>query len=247
MESNCTGKERDAESGLDYFGARYYASNMGRWMSPDWSAKVEPVPYSKLDDPQTLNLYGYLTNNPLSRTDPDGHGPLWDKFVAIFYGKASAGPGVGTELKATKYAKLEVGTKAQVEVRGSSSGVDVTAKGTLGKTSAGVSGEVDKQIVKDGKLDPQPMTTTGNVGINPATADPNEIGVEGHVGAIGIEDGVDVDKAKEFGSAVADSFNALGQYIINAVTPGSNASLSPPGVPGGNPLGIPLPSSPPPQ
>jgi RHS repeat-associated protein len=33
-----TGKERDAESGLDYFGARYYASNMGRWMSPDWSA-----------------------------------------------------------------------------------------------------------------------------------------------------------------------------------------------------------------
>jgi len=30
-----TGKERDTESGLDYFGARYYGSNMGRWMSPD--------------------------------------------------------------------------------------------------------------------------------------------------------------------------------------------------------------------
>jgi RHS repeat-associated protein len=30
-----TGKERDSESGLDYFGARYYGSNMGRWMSPD--------------------------------------------------------------------------------------------------------------------------------------------------------------------------------------------------------------------
>jgi RHS repeat-associated protein len=39
-----TGKERDAESGLDYFGARYYASSMGRFMSPDWSAKEEPVP-----------------------------------------------------------------------------------------------------------------------------------------------------------------------------------------------------------
>lgn len=247
--SRSTGKERDAESGLDYFGARYYASSMGRWMSPDWSAKQEPVPYSKLDDPQTLNLYGYLTNNPLSRTDPDGHGPLWDKFVAIFYGKASAGPGVGTELKATKYAKVEIGAKAQVEVRGSSSGVDVTAKGvaeakvTLGKTSAGVSGEVDKQIVKNGNLDPQPTTVTGNVGINPATAGPNEIGVEGHVGAIGLEGGVDVDKAKEFGSAVADSVNALGQYIINSVTPNPNASPSPPGVPGGgNPLGIPLPT-----
>jgi hypothetical protein len=33
-----TGKERDTESGNDYFGARYYASSMGRWLSPDWSA-----------------------------------------------------------------------------------------------------------------------------------------------------------------------------------------------------------------
>jgi RHS repeat-associated protein len=68
-----TGKERDAESGLDYFGARYYASNMGRWMSPDWSAKEDPVPYAKLDDPQSLNLYGYVGNNPLARADADGH------------------------------------------------------------------------------------------------------------------------------------------------------------------------------
>jgi RHS repeat-associated protein len=30
-----TGKERDTESGNDYFSARYYASSMGRWMSPD--------------------------------------------------------------------------------------------------------------------------------------------------------------------------------------------------------------------
>ena len=49
MHYKFTGKERDAESGLDYFGARYYASNMGRFMSPDWSAKEEPVPYSKLE------------------------------------------------------------------------------------------------------------------------------------------------------------------------------------------------------
>ncbi|WP_353071992.1 RHS repeat-associated core domain-containing protein [Tunturiibacter gelidoferens] len=68
-----TGKERDTESGLDYFGARYYASDMGRFMSPDWAAKAEPVPYSKLDDPQTLNLYSYVRNNPLSGVDPDGH------------------------------------------------------------------------------------------------------------------------------------------------------------------------------
>jgi hypothetical protein len=46
---------------------------MGRWLSPDWSAKEEPVPYAKLDDPQTLNLYAYVRNNPLSRVDADGH------------------------------------------------------------------------------------------------------------------------------------------------------------------------------
>ena len=68
-----TGKERDADSGNDYFGARYYASSMGRFMSPDWSAKEEPVPYAKLDDPQSLNLYAYVQNNPLSSVDNDGH------------------------------------------------------------------------------------------------------------------------------------------------------------------------------
>lgn len=68
-----TGKERDSESGNDYFGARYYASTMGRFLSPDWSAKEEPVPYAKLDNPQTLNLYQYMRNNPLGGVDADGH------------------------------------------------------------------------------------------------------------------------------------------------------------------------------
>ena len=76
-QSRSTGKERDTESGNDYFGARYYASSMGRFMSPDWAAKAEPVPYAKLDDPQSLNLYAYVRNNPLSRADIDGHSPDW--------------------------------------------------------------------------------------------------------------------------------------------------------------------------
>ncbi|HTV55435.1 MAG TPA: RHS repeat-associated core domain-containing protein [Terriglobia bacterium] len=72
-ENHFTGKVRDTESGNDYFGARYYASSMGRWLSPDWSAKVEPIPYAKLDDPQSLNLYAYVQNNPLTASDADGH------------------------------------------------------------------------------------------------------------------------------------------------------------------------------
>jgi RHS repeat-associated protein len=72
-EHHFTAKERDTETGLDYFGARYYASNMGRFMTPDWAVKAEPVPYAKLGNPQTLNLYAYMNNNPLSGVDPDGH------------------------------------------------------------------------------------------------------------------------------------------------------------------------------
>jgi len=63
-----TGKERDAESGLDYFSARYYASNMGRFMSPD-PAGVRAI---KLANPQTWNWYAYVQNNPLRYTDPTG-------------------------------------------------------------------------------------------------------------------------------------------------------------------------------
>ena len=64
-----TGKERDTESGLDNFGARYNASSMGRFMSPD------PDQESGIDNmgnPQMWNGYSYVGNNPLNRTDPSG-------------------------------------------------------------------------------------------------------------------------------------------------------------------------------
>ncbi len=72
-ENHFTAKERDPESGNDYFGARYYASSVGRWLSPDWSDIPATVPYANFLNPQTLNLYAYVGNNPLSRFDDDGH------------------------------------------------------------------------------------------------------------------------------------------------------------------------------
>ena len=68
-----TGKERDPNTGLDYFGARWYAGTIARFMTPDWSGSPVPVPYADLTDPQTLNLYSYVRNNPLGKRDPDGH------------------------------------------------------------------------------------------------------------------------------------------------------------------------------
>ena len=62
-----TGKERDSESGNDYFGARYYASSMGRFMSPD-----KPFADQHVANPQSWNLYSYTRNNPLRFVDDDG-------------------------------------------------------------------------------------------------------------------------------------------------------------------------------
>jgi len=64
---------QDSESGLDFFGARYFSGAQGRFTTPDWSARPQPVPYAKFTDPQTLNLYSYVRNNPLSLRDLDGH------------------------------------------------------------------------------------------------------------------------------------------------------------------------------
>lgn len=68
MHYKFTGKERDTESGLDYFGARYYASSMGRFMSAD-PVIITP---ERLANPQQLNLYAYVANNPLRYIDPTG-------------------------------------------------------------------------------------------------------------------------------------------------------------------------------
>ena len=65
----CSSKERDAESGLDYFGARYYSGAMGRFTSAD-----APFADQHPGDPQRWNLYSYVRNNPLRYVDDDGHG-----------------------------------------------------------------------------------------------------------------------------------------------------------------------------
>jgi RHS repeat-associated protein len=73
QEYRFTGKEHDPETNNDYFGARYYSSTMGRFLTPDWSATPVPIPYAVMGNPQTLNLYSYVENNPITSTDPDGH------------------------------------------------------------------------------------------------------------------------------------------------------------------------------
>ena len=67
-ETHFTDKLRDQESSLDYSGARYYNSTLGRFTIPDPTG----LGYADPTNPQSLNLYSYAQNNPLSNSDPTG-------------------------------------------------------------------------------------------------------------------------------------------------------------------------------
>lgn len=92
------GKERDAETGFDYFGARYLHGTTGRFTSPDAWIFADPA------RPQSWNLYVYVLNNPLRFIDPDGHDPCKSDYydddgnpTPCFRSSATGGGGGGRE------------------------------------------------------------------------------------------------------------------------------------------------------
>lgn len=82
-----TGKERDTESGNDYFSARYYSSSMGRFMSPDPIIQNE----LRMINPQRWNKYAYVINNPLILTDPTGMDAAYVNFSGMAGGFGHSG------------------------------------------------------------------------------------------------------------------------------------------------------------
>ncbi|HSW87825.1 MAG TPA: RHS repeat-associated core domain-containing protein [Candidatus Saccharimonadales bacterium] len=71
-----TGQEKDSETGLNYYNFRYYNSHTRRFTQPD---DIFPNQY----DPQQLNRYSYVGNNPLTRTDPTGHFFVMDDIAEV--------------------------------------------------------------------------------------------------------------------------------------------------------------------
>jgi len=133
-----TGKERDEETGLYYFGARYYASWLGRWASCD--------PSMRLEDP---NAYAYVTNDPIAKFDPDGRREFklgsfaWGAavaavtivaVVAVVATAGAAAPGVGIGIGMLLTASAE-GTAAAITF-----GAGLAEATTL---SVGIAGAVD--------------------------------------------------------------------------------------------------------
>ena len=86
LRQKFTSKERDTETGLDYFGARYYGSGLGRFNSAD----PLMLGLKQVVNPQRWNRYAYVVNNPLALYDPDGQddqgqggSKVIDVFIAI--------------------------------------------------------------------------------------------------------------------------------------------------------------------
>ncbi len=128
-----TGKEYDEDTGLHYYGMRYYDPVIGRFLGPD------PV-FSSLTDAQSLNRYGYARNNPTLYEDPNGEffflpivlfaatTALAAQVVWSFVDQAFFEGGLDpTSASAREEAWDDFGRDA----RGSLSGFDPTKKGTL--------------------------------------------------------------------------------------------------------------------
>ncbi len=85
------GKEKDDETGLYYFGARYMDDRIGRFISPDPVGPVDPrtgkINEKLLLNPQRLNTYAYALNNPYRYIDPDGN-TVWDVLDFAFFAQS---------------------------------------------------------------------------------------------------------------------------------------------------------------
>ena len=133
VRSRCTGKERDTESGLDNFGARYNASGLGRFMTPDSPS------YSNHKNPQSWNLYAYALNNPVAFRDADGHlivcannASQCQQDAAAATGNALAASQVTTQTTTTQHSFLGLfhwtTTQTQIAITG-----DINSLGTTQK------------------------------------------------------------------------------------------------------------------
>lgn len=129
-----TRKERDSETGLDYFGARYYSSFHGRFTSVDPGSFVPA-------DPQSWNRYPYTQNNPLKFTDPTGE----ELYITGDYAD-----GIVTDLERfsgyklkrdTKTGKVTIDTSQKRKGKGTSYALASAVATAIGNTRVSVSVE----------------------------------------------------------------------------------------------------------
>jgi RHS repeat-associated protein len=125
-----TGKERDQETGLDYFGARYMSAAQGRFTSPDPFNPTDELVGQEFDDylanPQYWNKYAYSLNNPLKYKDSDGALPH-----AVVGGLVGGGIGGALELYSQIRSGQDINWAKVATKTGAGAAVGATAAATF--------------------------------------------------------------------------------------------------------------------
>ena len=123
-----TQKERDNETGLDYFGARYYASTQGRFTGVD----PRPVTKENFVNPQRWNQYEYVNNSPLTAVDPNGNegqGKGGDKVISVFLDLSAEDMGTRTTTVGNKRSTTPDASDWQGSKKGATNGYRVDLYG----------------------------------------------------------------------------------------------------------------------
>jgi RHS repeat-associated protein len=219
-ENQFTSKERDVESGNDDFGARYYSSNLGRFLSPDWSPVPVAIPFANLSNPQTLNLYSCVKNNPLSSVDKDGHADWLEQVKQWLTSshQASASASVTADQATEKNGGLSATAKAGTAQAGASA-----SYGTNTSVSAKASATVAGVTINEGS-----NSTTAVNGLNANAGANAGVGLGGKAG-VGVSAGASANADVLTGSQT-ETFS-LGSVTITGTATGNvgigaNASFS---------------------
>ena len=130
------GKERDTETGNDDFGARYYSNRFGRWLSADWSSVPVAVPYANLTNPQTLNLYSMVADDPESFADLDGHCWKWLQGVCPSHGDDQVRQNQGAQQTPQTTIKITNDSKNHTRTLTETTTSNITIQDGNGNTTA---------------------------------------------------------------------------------------------------------------
>jgi RHS repeat-associated protein len=139
-----TGQELDSETGLYFYHARYYNPTLGRFLSPD------PV-VPGASNPQSLNRYSYVGNNPVNLIDPSGHFSLGSLFSSLLPMAAGVGVGLlaGSMGAPGIIAGMAGGAAAGAvnsALNGGNLGINIVAGAAFGGFAGGVGGPLAQSL-----------------------------------------------------------------------------------------------------
>jgi RHS repeat-associated protein len=150
-----TQKERDAESGLQYFGARCLASQLSCFISPDPKlAAFGAYNRDRLEKPQSLNPYAFAARNPIKFFDPDGMDVVWSKALE----KDKSFQRAMAILKKTDEGKRILAALEKADVKGdvgslpATEGGDVAGNAEQRASISGTTHRVNPKLWRDTKV-----------------------------------------------------------------------------------------------